>query len=49
MYIVKNQNGDVVLVATRREDTEGFVKTELDDETYTVEESSDEQDGAVGI
>ena len=37
MYIVRNDNGDIVAMASRREDAEVYTKTSLDKTQYTIE------------
>ena len=38
MYVVKDGNGNVVLIATRKEDADAYLSTDLDDTEYTIEE-----------
>lgn len=38
MFVVRNSNGDIVVVASRREDAEAYLETQLDDTEYTIEE-----------
>ena len=38
MYVVKDQDGNVVLIATRKEDAEEACQTKLDNTEYTIEE-----------
>lgn len=38
MFIVKTQEGQVVLIASRKEDADAFLNTELDATTYLIEE-----------
>ena len=37
MYIVRNGNGDIVVMASRRDDAEACTKTFLDKTQYTIE------------
>lgn len=43
MYVVKDQNGNVILIATRKEDAVAATKTKLDGLTYTMEEVKNER------
>lgn len=36
-YIVRNGSGDVVLIATRKEDADAYTTTQLDETPYTIE------------
>ena len=38
MFVVRNDNGDIVTIATRREDAEVHLRTNLDKTEYTIEE-----------
>jgi len=38
MFLIRDTNGDVVAIASRIEDALAMTSTELDDETYTLEE-----------
>ena len=39
MYIVRNSQGDVVAITTRREDAEAYLAAQhIDDTYYTIEE-----------
>ena len=38
MFVVRDGNGDIVVIATRREDAETYLETQLDDTEYTIEE-----------
>ena len=36
MYVVKNSDGETVLMASRLEDAQDFVRTELDNTKYSI-------------
>ena len=37
VYTVRDSNGEVVLICSRKEDAEAYMTTNLDDTTYTIE------------
>ena len=45
MSVVKDQHGNVVLIATRKDDAVAATKTKLDGITYTMEEVKNERSG----
>ena len=42
MYVVKTQDGETVMITSRREDAEAFTSTKLDEDEYVIEENEDE-------
>ena len=38
MFVVKTEDGQVVLMASRKEDADAFMNTDLDGTTYLIEE-----------
>jgi len=41
MFEVRDGNGNIVAVTTRREDAEVYLETQLDETEYTIEEVKD--------